>query len=80
MFGSVLCPVAGHCSPVLATSGLPVLHSHKRWAKGGNSVMSRGVVFPLILGALIMGVAPQDGSWPGLRVLYGHVLLLFVMT
>ena len=50
MFGSMLC--------------LPVLHSHKRWAKEGNSVMSRGVVFPLILGTLTMGVAPQDGSWP----------------
>ena len=26
--------------------------------------MCRGAVFPLILGTLIMGVAPQDGSWP----------------
>ena len=26
--------------------------------------MCRGVVFPLILGTLIMGMAPEDGSWP----------------
>ena len=34
-------------SPVLATSGLPVLHSYKRWAKGGNTVMCRNVFFSM---------------------------------
>ena len=39
--------------------------------------MCRGVVFPLILGTLIMGAAPQDVSWPSGKMVVLETILPF---